>query len=106
MTVNVTFPAGPVAVTDSGTTPFETPLVVGSPGVLDNDTGTGISVTSNTDPSDGTVTQNTERLVHLHARRRVHGHGLVHLRDHRRLRAHRHRRGGLDRGPFRPARRR
>lgn len=47
--------APPVAVDDSGTTPYETPLVVAAPGVLDNDTGTRPTVTSNTDPTFGTV---------------------------------------------------
>jgi parallel beta-helix repeat protein len=43
---------------DSYTTPFNTPLVVAAPGVLGNDTGTSITVTSNTTPGSGTLTVN------------------------------------------------
>ncbi len=49
-------PGAAVAVADSvGTTPFETPLVVGAPGVLANDKGTGLSVTGHTTPGHGSV---------------------------------------------------
>ena len=47
----------PVAKGDSGTTPYDTPLkVLAGSGVLGNDTGTAITVTSHTDPTHGTVT--------------------------------------------------
>ncbi len=55
-TVNLTVspPAAPVANNDTGTTPFNTPLVVSAAeGVLANDTGTGITVTTHTAPSHG-----------------------------------------------------
>jgi len=58
LTVNV--PGGPVAANDAYTTPFQTALSVAAPGVLSNDTGTGISVTANTDPANGTVTQSSD----------------------------------------------
>jgi CshA-type fibril repeat protein len=49
-------PPGPVAAPDSGTTPADTPLVVPVAGsVLGNDSGTGITVTSTTQPSHGTI---------------------------------------------------
>jgi large repetitive protein len=47
-------------VDDSRTTPVNTAFTVPSPGVLANDTGTGITVKSNTDPSHGTVTVNAD----------------------------------------------
>ncbi len=57
VTIDVSVPAPPVANNDTGTTPFNTPLVVSAAdGVLANDTGTGITVTAHTAPSHGTVT--------------------------------------------------
>jgi VCBS repeat-containing protein len=53
--LTVADPAAPVANADSGSTPYATPLVVAAPGVLGNDTGTGIAVTAHTAPSHGTV---------------------------------------------------
>ena len=49
-------PGAVVANADSGTTPYNTPLTVAAPGVLGNDAGSGLHVTSNTDPTHGTVT--------------------------------------------------
>jgi hypothetical protein len=57
-TANVTVAASPVAVNDSYTTTVNTTLNVAAAGVLGNDTGNVITVTSNTSPSHGTVTQN------------------------------------------------
>ena len=45
---------------DSYTTPANTTLTVPAPGVMGNDTGLGISVTSHTSPSHGTLTQNAD----------------------------------------------
>ncbi len=57
VTLTVSQPAAPVANDDAaGSTPFNTPLVAPAPGVLGNDTGTGISVTANTNPAHGSVT--------------------------------------------------
>jgi large repetitive protein len=61
-TVNITVNAindAPVAVGDSYTTPFNTPLVVSLPGVLTNDTdaeGSTLSAMKVTDPANGSVT--------------------------------------------------
>jgi CshA-type fibril repeat protein len=52
--------AAPVATPDSGTTPVDTPLHVPAVGVLGNDSGTAITVTSNTNPGHGTVTVGTD----------------------------------------------
>ncbi|MDX6230112.1 MAG: hypothetical protein QOI76_3502, partial [Frankiales bacterium] len=54
----VTSSAGaPAATPDSGTTPVDTPLhVPATSSILGNDTGTSITVTSNSNPSHGTVT--------------------------------------------------
>ena len=54
--VGTGLPPAPVAHADSGSTAFEAPLVVATPGLLGNDTGTGITVTGHTDPAHGTVT--------------------------------------------------
>ncbi len=54
--VHVALPTAPVAGDDSYSTPFDTPLTDAAPGVLGNDSGTGISVTGNTSPSHGSVT--------------------------------------------------
>jgi hypothetical protein len=51
----VTTPPAPVATDDTGSAAFETPLVVADPGVLGNDSGTGLTVTAHTTPSHGTV---------------------------------------------------
>jgi hypothetical protein len=61
-TVNLTVnpPGGPVATNDAYTTAFDTALNTSAPGVLGNDTGNGITVTGNTDPSHGSVTQNAD----------------------------------------------
>ena len=60
VTITVDPPAAPVATDDSASTPFETPLTVVVPGVLSNDTGTGITVTDHTDPAHGTLTVNPD----------------------------------------------
>ena len=60
VTVTVAAPGAPVAVDDYGTTPVNTPLVTPAPGVLGNDSGSSITVQSNTTPSHGTVTQNAD----------------------------------------------
>jgi Bacterial Ig domain/Bacterial Ig-like domain (group 3)/Carboxypeptidase regulatory-like domain len=57
-TVTVTISSqsgGPVANPDSGSTPYATALVVAAPGVLANDTGTGLAVSAHTIPGHGTV---------------------------------------------------
>ncbi|MEZ5138887.1 MAG: Ig-like domain-containing protein [Acidimicrobiales bacterium] len=56
-TVRITVdpPAAPVATDDAHTTPYETQLVVDAPGVLGNDSGTGIAVVLNGAPGHGTV---------------------------------------------------
>jgi hypothetical protein len=59
-TVDVTVAVTPTAVTDSYSTVEGTTFVVAAPGVLGNDTGASISVTSNTTPSNGSVTQNAD----------------------------------------------
>ena len=61
-TVNVTVnpPAAPVANADSYSTAFNTALNVAAPGVLSNDTGTGVTVTSHTSPGHGAVTQSSD----------------------------------------------
>ncbi len=51
----VFIPGAVVANTDTGSTPFNTALVVPAPGVLANDTGTGNHVTGHTNPSHGSV---------------------------------------------------
>ncbi|HVM64631.1 MAG TPA: Ig-like domain-containing protein, partial [Acidimicrobiales bacterium] len=56
VTVTVAPPGAPVAVDDHGTTPVNTPLTVPAPGVLSNDSGSGLTVQSNTAPAHGSVT--------------------------------------------------
>jgi Bacterial Ig domain/IPT/TIG domain len=51
-------PAPPVAVNDSGSTPYATTLTVSAPGLLSNDTGDSPTVASNTQPAHGSVTVN------------------------------------------------
>ena len=60
VTVTVAPPGAPVAVDDYGTTQVNTPLIVAAPGILANDSGSGIAVQSNTNPSHGTVTVNAD----------------------------------------------
>jgi alpha-tubulin suppressor-like RCC1 family protein len=57
-TVHITVdpPDAPTAVDQDVSTPYQTALVVAAPGVLTGATGTGISVTSHTDPAHGSVT--------------------------------------------------
>ncbi len=51
----------PTAIDDLYTTSYQTPKkVLASTGVLTNDTGTGITVTSNTQPPNGSVTLNPD----------------------------------------------
>jgi VCBS repeat-containing protein len=57
-TTTVTITVTPVAFDQTVFTNFDTPL--NGPSVLDPDIGTGISVTSNTQPSHGTVTINPD----------------------------------------------
>lgn len=52
---NITLTVSLVAVPDTGTTPANTNLIVPNPGVLANDFGVGISVTSYTQPPHGSV---------------------------------------------------
>jgi hypothetical protein len=61
-TLNITNtpPPAPQANDDSYVVTYQTPLVTAAPGVLANDTGTGITVTSNTSPAHGSVTQNAD----------------------------------------------
>ncbi|MBU6245715.1 MAG: tandem-95 repeat protein [Actinomycetales bacterium] len=61
VTVGSPAPSAPVASNDTYTTPYQTPKVVpANAGVLANDTGTGITVTSNTQPPNGTVAMNPD----------------------------------------------
>jgi hypothetical protein len=60
VTINVAMPSGPVAAADSYTTSANTTLTVPATGVLGNDTGSSVTVTSNTNPSHGTVTVNAD----------------------------------------------
>jgi len=60
LNIIATASAAPVATPDTGTTPVDTPLTVAAPGVLGNDSGTAITVTSHTSPSHGTVTIGTD----------------------------------------------
>ena len=55
VSLTVSAPAAPVANNDSGSTQAGSALTVSAPGVLGNDTGTGISVTGHTAPSHGSV---------------------------------------------------
>ncbi|MCU1357856.1 MAG: hypothetical protein JWM89_3274, partial [Acidimicrobiales bacterium] len=55
VTVTTGSPAGPVAEADSYTASYATQLTVEAPGVLTNDTGVGVSVSSNADASHGTA---------------------------------------------------
>jgi hypothetical protein len=58
-----TFNAKPVAIDDNYTTIEDNPLTITAPGVLGNDTdpdGNPLTVVSNTQPSNGTVTQNAD----------------------------------------------
>jgi len=50
----------PTATNDAYTTPYQTPLSVATRGIMINDTGTSLTVTSNTNPSHGTVTVNAD----------------------------------------------
>ena len=50
-------PPAPVASNDLYTVAYGTPLVTAAPGVLHNDTGTVITVTSHTNPAHGTLAQ-------------------------------------------------
>jgi uncharacterized repeat protein (TIGR02543 family) len=62
-TCTAIFNAKPVAVDDNYTTNENEPLTVPAPGVLGNDTdpeGNPLTVVSNTQPSNGTVTQNPD----------------------------------------------
>ena len=56
----VGIPAAPTAVDDTATTPASTPLQVVAPGVLGNDTGTDLTVTSVTAASHGTVVRSAD----------------------------------------------
>jgi VCBS repeat-containing protein len=56
VTVMVDPPAAPAAADDAYATPYETPLVLGAPGIVGNDSGTGISVATHGSPAHGTVT--------------------------------------------------
>jgi len=61
VTITVNLPAAPSAADDSYTTTADTAINQdASGGVLANDTGTGISVTGNTDPANGTLTINAD----------------------------------------------
>jgi len=59
-TVDVTVAVTPSAVNDVYTTQESTTLIVAAAGVLANDTGASMSVTSNTLPTSGAVTQNAD----------------------------------------------
>jgi len=55
VTVTTNKPAAPAASDDVYSTPYQTKLTVAAPGVLGNDSGTGVSVTANTTPAHGTT---------------------------------------------------
>jgi hypothetical protein len=55
VTITVGSSPPPVAVNQAYSTPFNTPLTVAAPGLLSGDSGTGITVTSTTAPSHGTL---------------------------------------------------
>jgi uncharacterized repeat protein (TIGR01451 family) len=57
-TVNIT--VTPVAVDDHYSTLENTPLTVPAPGILVNDIGLGLTVTTHSTPSHGTLTQNAD----------------------------------------------
>jgi hypothetical protein len=61
-TVNLTvgLPAGPSTTNDTYSTGYNTPVTVAAPGVLGNDSGTGITVTSFTQGANSTVTVNAD----------------------------------------------
>ena len=64
----------PVATADSSSTDEDTPLSVGAPGVLANDTdpeGSALSAVLVTGPAHGELHAQRRRLVHLHAERRT-----------------------------------
>jgi hypothetical protein len=66
-TVTITVrPAAPVATADSGTTPYGTDLVVAAPGVLGNDSGSGLTTSVATTPTSGTVTMGTDGSFTYH----------------------------------------
>ena len=54
--VQITGPPGPAVADDSGSTAFDTELVVPAPGVLANDVGTSLHVTDHSQPTKGSVT--------------------------------------------------
>ncbi len=57
VTITVNLPAAPAAIDDTYTTTADSSLPMGAGGgVLANDTGTGITVTSSTNPAHGTLT--------------------------------------------------
>ena len=58
--VHVNLPTAPVAAGDSYSTAYNTPLTVTAPGLLGNDSGTGITVTGNTTPAHGSATVNAD----------------------------------------------
>ena len=53
--ITVPRPGAPVAADDAYTTPYATPRTVDAPGILGNDSGTGIAVTDHGSPSHGSV---------------------------------------------------
>ncbi|MCF6207109.1 MAG: Ig-like domain-containing protein, partial [Sulfurovum sp.] len=60
-TFNIIIPDATTAISDTYTTNINTTLSVSaSNGILGNDTGTGISVTSHTDPANGTLALNSD----------------------------------------------
>jgi hypothetical protein len=59
-TISLTITAAPVAVNDSYSTPYNTPLVVAAPGPLYNDDLEGATATLDTSPTHGSITFNTD----------------------------------------------
>jgi len=55
VTVTTNKPAAPAASNDGYSTPYQTKLTVAAPGVLGNDSGANVTVTSNTTPGHGTT---------------------------------------------------
>ncbi|PZQ92060.1 MAG: hypothetical protein DI534_03755 [Leifsonia xyli] len=59
-TATLIITVAPTGGDDVGTTPAGTPLVVPADGVLGNDSGTGLTVTSNTQPGAGVVSMSSD----------------------------------------------
>ena len=87
LTVNA--PAAPAASNDAYTTTADTAInQVAAGGLLSNDTGTGLTVTSNTTPAHGTAHNHRNGFVRVHAGERILGARQFRIHRHRRIRTH------------------